>query len=261
VPHFAYIFEHNPPVDFFEIISENFMVDGGPPLRNLERILDRYTVVQHGVSMGLGSAEPLDQDYLHRLKQLTRRTKTPWFSDHLCWTKSGNAHLHDLLPLPYTTDVVNFIAARAARVQDYIGLPFAIENLSSYVAFRQSTMTEWEFYRQVVEAADCKMMLDLNNIYVSSVNHKFDPWEYMYHIPWERVIQVHVAGHKNQPNGTVLDTHDNQVIDTVWELYRYAVEQTGGVSTILEWDENFLSFPETWAEACKAERYQLSEAS
>lgn len=260
VPHYRYIFEHNPPIDFFEIISENFMVAGGPPLRNLDRILERYPVVQHGVSMGLGSAEPLDQDYLRRLKALTRRTKTPWFSDHLCWTKSGNAHLHDLLPLPYTDDVIEFIAARAAQVQDFIELPFAIENLSSYVAFRQSTMTEWEFYRAVVEAADCKMMLDLNNIYVSSINHQFDPMDYLNHIPWERVIQVHVAGHTQQPNGTLLDTHDNHVISPVWDLYRHAVEKTGGVSTVLEWDENFMSFPETWAEARKAEQHQVGVA-
>jgi uncharacterized protein len=259
VPHYRHIFEHNPPIDFFEIISENFLVAGGPPLRNLDRILERYPVVQHGVSMGLGSSEPLDQDYLKRLKALTKRTKTPWFSDHLCWTKSGNAHLHDLLPLPYTDDVIEFIAKRAAEVQDFIELPFAIENLSSYVAFRQSTMTEWAFYRAVVETADCKMMLDLNNIYVSSINHQFDPMEYLENIPWERVIQVHVAGHTKQPNGTLLDTHDNHVIPEVWELYRYAAEKTGGVSTILEWDENFLSFPETWNEAKKARQYQPQE--
>ena len=256
VPHFAYIFEHEPEIDFFEIISENFMVDGGPPLRNLDRILERYPVVQHGVSMGLGSAEPLDKDYLRRLKQLTRRTKTPWLSDHLCWTKSGNAHLHDLLPLPYTEDVIDFLVARAAHVQDFLELPFAIENLSSYVSFKQSTMTEWAFYRAVVERANCYMMLDLNNVYVSSVNHNFDPWDYLKHIPWERVIQVHVAGHTVKPDGTILDTHDSHVIDAVWAFYEYAVQQTGGVSTILEWDDKFLPFQQTWAEALKAKRFQ-----
>ena len=209
--------------------------------------------------MGLGSTEPLDQDYLRRLKSLTRRTKTPWLSDHLCWTKSGNAHLHDLLPLPYTDDIVAFVAARAAQVQDFIELPFAIENLSSYVAFHQSTMTEWEFYRAVVEQADCYMMLDLNNVYVSSINHQFDPWEYLKHIPWERVIQVHVAGHTVKADGTILDTHDDYVVDAVWELYRYAVQKTGGVSTILEWDDKMLPFPKTLDEALKARRYQLRD--
>lgn len=256
VPHLRYILTHHPDVDFFEIISENFMVDGGPPLRNLDAILERYRVVLHGVSMGLGSAEPLDRDHLSRLVALARRTKTPWVSEHLCWTKHRDAHLHDLLPLPCTDAVAAFIADKAAFVQDSLGLPFAIENLSSYVGFSQSQMPEWEFYRQVVERADCFMMLDVNNVFVSSVNHAFDPWEYLAAIPWDRVIQVHVAGHTVRPDGTLLDTHDHPVRPEVWELYRYASEQTGGVSTILEWDDNFLPFPDTLAEAVKARAYR-----
>ncbi len=256
VPHLRHILTHHPDVDFFEIISENFMVDGGPPLRNLDAILERYRVVLHGVSMGLGSAGPLDREHLRRLVALARRTKTPWVSEHLCWTRHGDAHLHDLLPLPYTDAVAAFIADKAAFVQDSLGLPFAIENLSSYVGFSQSQMPEWEFYRQVVERADCFMMLDVNNIFVSSVNHGFDPWDYLAAIPWERVIQVHVAGHTVRPDGTLLDTHDHPVRPEVWELYRHASEQTGGVSTILEWDDNFLPFPDTLAEAVKARAFR-----
>ncbi|RME26677.1 MAG: DUF692 family protein, partial [Deltaproteobacteria bacterium] len=256
VPHLRHILTHHPDVDFFEIISENFMVEGGPPLRNLDAILERYRVVLHGVSMGLGSAGPLDRDHLSRLVALARRTKTPWVSEHLCWTKHGNAHLHDLLPLPYTDAVAAFIADKAAFVQDSLGLPFAIENLSSYVGFSQSQMPEWEFYRQVVERADCFMMLDVNNVFVSSVNHGFDPWDYLAAIPWDRVIQVHVAGHTVRPDGTLLDTHDHPVRPEVWELYRHASEQTGGVSTILEWDDHFLPFPDTLAEAVKARAYR-----
>lgn len=256
VPHLPYIFEHTPAVDFFELISENFMVDGGPPLRTLGRICERYPVVLHGVSMGLGSAQDLDAAHLERLVALARRTRAPWVSEHLCWTRHGDAHLHDLLPLPYTDAVARFVADKAARVQGALGVPFAIENLSSYVGFQGSQMPEWAFYRQVVEQADCFMMLDVNNIWVSSVNHGFDPWEYLAAMPWERVIQVHVAGHTVRPDGTLLDTHDHPVRDEVWALYAYACQQTGGVSTILEWDDAFLSFPETLAEADKARRFR-----
>ena len=252
VPHFRDIFTQNPDIDFFEIISENFMVDGGPPLKNLERILERYDVVMHGVSMGIGSSAELDWDYLKRLKQLATHTKSPWLSDHLCWTKSGNAHLHDLLPLPYTTDVIDFITNRARIIQDYLERPFALENLSSYVAFTQSTMSEWDFYREIVEQSGCYMMLDVNNIYVSSRNHHFDPWDYMKAVPWDRVVQMHVAGHTERPDGSLLDTHDHPVRDEVWELYQYAVEQTGGVSTILEWDDQIPPLNEVLAEANKA---------
>ena len=255
VPHMRDIFTELPKVDVFEIISENFMVDGGPPLRNLDRLLEHYRVVMHGVSMGLGSAEPLDWDYLRRLKRLADHTNTPWLSDHLCWTKSGNAHHHDLLPLPYTEETINYVAERARIVQDFLERPFAIENLSSYVAFSDSDMSEWEFYRAVCERADCSLMLDVNNIYVSSVNHQFDPWEYLDHMPFERVVQMHVAGHTEREDGHLLDTHDHHVKDTVWDLYHAAWHYCGGVTTILEWDENFLNLSDTLAEANKARHF------
>lgn len=254
-PHYGAVFAQNPAVDFFEIISENFMGKDGPPLANLKRVLERYPVVQHGVSLSIASAQPLDFEYLKQLKALTRLTKTPWVSDHLCWTRGVAHNYHDLLPVPYTHEIARFIAEKARIVQDYLELPFALENLSSYVSFETSEMTEWEFYRSVVEQADIHMMLDVNNVFVSSVNHRFDPMTYLESLPYERVIQVHVAGHTVQENGLLLDTHDHHVRPEVWELYGYVHRRTGGVSTLLEWDDHFISFEDTWAEAQKARLY------
>lgn len=254
-PHYETIFATWPTIDWFEIISENFMVDGGKPLENLERILERYTVVQHGVSLAIGSAAPLDFDYLNKLKALTKITKTPWVSDHLCWGRLPGAHYHDLLPLPYTKDVIKYVSERAKIVQDYLELPFALENLSSYVAYREDEMPEWDFYSAIVEAADIHMMLDVNNIYVSSRNHDFDPMDYINNIPMERVLQIHLAGHSDLGE-YVLDTHDDYVRDEVWNLYAQVYPKTNGVSTLLEWDDNFISFEDTWKEALKAKEFQ-----
>ncbi len=255
IPHYEEIFRDRPAIDWFEIISENFMVEGGKPLENLERILDAYTIVQHGVSLAIGSPDPLDFDYLKRLKALAKKTKTPWISDHLCWGRLPGAHFHDLLPLPYTKEVVNYVAERAKIVQDFLELPFALENLSSYVAYQADEMPEWDFYAAIVEKADIYMMLDVNNIYVSSRNHGFDPKEYYTNVPLERVLQIHLAGHSDQ--GTyVLDTHDHPVRNEVWDIYAAVYPLTGGVSTLLEWDENFLSFEKTWEEALKAKKFQ-----
>jgi uncharacterized protein len=254
-PHYPDIFRTQPDVDWFEIISENYMVDGGMPLENLERILDKYTVVQHGVSLAIGSPTPLDFDYLKRLKALIKMTRTPWVSDHLCWGRLPGAHFHDLLPLPYTKDVIRYVAERARIVQDFLELPFALENLSSYVSFHDDEMPEWDFYGSVVEKGDIFMMLDVNNIYVSSRNHGFDPMLYLNNIPIERVIQIHLAGHRDFGN-YVIDTHDNKVRDEVWNLYAEIYPRTRGVSTLLEWDDNFISFQETWDEALKAKQFQ-----
>lgn len=255
IPHYDDIFRHQPDIDWFEIISENFMFDGGQPLEHLYRILERYPVVQHGVSLAIGSPDPLNFDYLKRLKALTRITKTPWVSDHLCWGRLPGAHYHDLLPLPYTQEVINYVAERARIVQDYLELPFALENLSSYVSFTQDQMPEWEFYRAVVEKANIYMMLDVNNIYVSSRNHGFDPMLYVDHMPLERVLQIHLAGHADYGD-YVIDTHDNYVRDEVWALYAEVYPRTGGVSTLLEWDDNLVSFQQTWDEALKAKKFQ-----
>lgn len=254
-PHYEDIFRLQPEIDWFEIISENFMIDGGKPLDNLEKILERYPVVQHGVTLAIGSPTPLDFDYLKKLKQLTRITKTPWVSDHLCWGQLPGAHFHDLLPLPYTQEVIDYVVERARIVQDYLELPFALENLSSYVTFNQDEMNEWDFYGTIVERADIYMMLDVNNIYVSSRNHGFDPKTYYQNIPLDRVIQIHLAGHKDFGD-YVLDTHDHPVRNEVWELYAEIYSLTGGVSTLLEWDDQLPSFEETWAEALKAKKFQ-----
>lgn len=255
VPHYTEIFRDQPNIDWFEIISENFMVDGGKPLENLQKILERYPVVQHGVSLAIGSPDPLDFDYLKKLKDLTRLTKTPWLSDHLCWGRLPGAHYHDLLPLPYTKEVIDYVAERARIVQDYLEIPFALENLSSYVSFTTNEMPEWDFYTAVVEKADIFMMLDVNNIYVSSRNHGFEPKKYWENIPLDRVLQIHLAGHSDY-GAYILDTHDHHVVDEVWQIYAEVYPLTGGVSTLLEWDDRFLSFQDTWNEALKAKQFQ-----
>ena len=255
VPHYEHIFERWPQMDFFEIISENFMVSGGMPRRNLDRALSRYPIVQHGVSLSIGSVDPLDRDHLAKLKALARHTRTPWFSDHLCWTGAHGANLHDLLPLPYTEETVRHVAARIREVQEIVELPFAIENVSSYMTYTHSRMTEWEFLSAVAEEADCGVLLDVNNIYVSSYNHGFDPMEYVRGVPHRRVVQYHLAGHTNKGR-YILDTHDDHVIDEVWALYREAVKLTGPTTTLIEWDANFPTFDVLRAEAEKARAAQ-----
>lgn len=253
IKHYAEIFDSpdEPGVDWFEIISENFMVGGGLPLHNLERAMARRPVVQHGVSLSIGSADPLDEDYLRRLKDLVKRTGSPWVSDHLCWGGAGGVHLHDLLPLPYTERVVKHVAARARAVQDFLGVRLAIENVSSYLTYTASEMTEWELLTAVAEEADVGILLDVNNIYVSAFNHRFDADAYVDGVPHRRVVQVHLAGHTN--HGThILDTHSDHVIDPVWELYRRALRRIGPVSTLIEWDDDIPPFAELVAEANKA---------
>jgi hypothetical protein len=254
IPHYQHIFEQKPVVDWFEIISENYMVDGGRPLHVLDQILDQYRVVQHGVSMYFGSAEPLNRDHLRRLKQLVRRTNTPWLSDHLCWGSVDGRYTHDLLPMPYTFEAAHVTAEKIRQVQDFVEVPVAVENVSSYAEFHISEMTEWEFLNEVVERADCGVLLDVNNIYVSSCNHSFDPIEYVNSVPAERVAQIHIAGHSKFEKYT-LDTHDHPVIEPVWDLYRRAIERCGLTATLLEWDDNIPSFEEVHREALKANRF------
>jgi uncharacterized protein (UPF0276 family) len=254
VPHYEHILSKKPVVDWFEIISENYMVGGGNALKVLDQILDQYTVVQHGVSMYFGSAQPLNRDHLRRLKELTRRTKTPWLSDHLCWGSVDGRYTHDLLPLPYTFEAVRTTAARIREVQDFLEIPIAVENVSSYAEFHESEMTEWDFLNEVVHTADCGILLDVNNIYVSSQNHGFDPMEYVNAVDPERVAQIHIAGHSKFEKYT-LDTHDHPVLDPVWTMYARAIERTGPTATLLEWDDNIPSFDEVHAEALKANRF------
>jgi len=254
VPHYDHILSSKPVVDWFEIISENYMVDGGRPLRILDQILDQYRVVQHGVSMYFGSAQAPNRDHLRRLKDLVRRTGTPWLSDHLCWGSVDGRYTHDLLPLPYTWEAVRATAERIRQVQDFLEIPVAVENVSSYAEFHESQMTEWEFLNEVVHAADCGILLDVNNIYVSSRNHEFDPMEYVNSIPADRVAQIHIAGHSQFERYT-LDTHDHPVLDPVWALYARAIERCGPTATLLEWDDNIPTFDEVHAEALKANQF------
>jgi len=254
VPHYDHIFKNKPVVDWFEIISENFMVDGGRPLQVLDQILERYRVVQHGVSMYFGSAEPLNREHLTRLKALVKRTNTPWLTDHLCWGSVDGRYTHDLLPMPYTFEAAKRTAQKIREARDYLEVPIAVENVSSYAEFHVSEMTEWEFLNEVVEDADCGILLDVNNIYVSSRNHNFDPKVYVESVPFDRVAQIHIAGHTKYRR-LILDTHDHPVIDPVWGLYARAIELAGPTATLLEWDDRIPSFDEVHREALKAQRY------
>lgn len=251
VPHYAHVFEHKPHMDWFEIISENFMVEGGRPIWNLERALADYRVVQHGVSLSLGSSGPLDWDYLRKLKRLLAKTRSPWLSDHLCWTGADAHNLHDLLPLPYTDAVIRYVSERARIVQDFLEVRFAIENVSSYMTYTQSAITEWHFISEIAERADVGVMLDVNNIYVSSENHGFDPLEFVDGVPADRVVQIHLAGHTRYDD-YILDTHNGPVIDPVWTLFRRAIERCGSVPTLIEWDDDIPPFDVLAAEVEKA---------
>jgi len=260
IPHYRHIFDKKPVVDWFEIISENFMVDGGRPLYVLDQILDRYKVVQHGVSMYFGSAEPLNREHLRRLKTLVKRTQTPWLTDHLCWGSVDGTYSHDLLPMPYTFEAAKRTAQKIREARDFLEVPIAVENVSSYAEFHTSEMTEWEFLTEVAEDADCGILLDVNNIYVSSQNHNFNPLDYVENVPHQRVAQIHIAGHSKYQK-YILDTHDHAVIDPVWRLYRRAIELVGPTATLLEWDDRIPSFEEVHTEALKAKKYQPGSAA
>jgi hypothetical protein len=242
-------------MDWFEVISENFMVPGGKPLHVLDRVRSRYPVVMHGVSLSIGSADPLNFDYLRALRDLARRVEPAWISDHLCWTGVGGHNVHDLLPLPYTEEAIRHVVDRVRRVQDFLGRQIVLENVSSYLTYRASVVPEWEFLAEVVERADCQILLDVNNIYVSAFNHRFDPASYLDRVPRERVVQFHLAGHTDNGNH-LLDTHDHPIIDPVWQLYAEAVRRFGPLSTLIERDDHIPEFPEVAAEAEHARRIQ-----
>jgi uncharacterized protein (UPF0276 family) len=223
-------------VDWLEIISENYLVPGGKPLRMLEAARERYPVVMHGVSMSIGAARGVDAAYLRDLARLAARIQPLWISDHLCWTGVPGRQLHDLLPLPYNEDALRVVVRNVRQAQDALGRRIALENVSSYLGYRASTMTEWEFLAAVAEEADCLLLLDVNNVYVNSVNHGFDPILFLAGVPVERVQQIHLAGHSD--HGTyVVDTHDHPVAEPVWALYRHACERFGAVATLIERDD------------------------
>jgi uncharacterized protein (UPF0276 family) len=252
--HFPHILRHWPAVDWFEIISENFMDSGGRPRYVLDQIAERYPIVMHGVSLSVGSTDPLNFDYLTRLKRLAGAVNAKWVSDHLCWTGVAGRNTHDLLPIPLNEATLRHVAERVVAVQEFLERPLVLENPSTYVGFADSTMTEWEFLSRLAAETGCGLLLDVNNVYVSSVNHDFDPAEYIRNVSHARVVQFHLAGHTHC--GThIVDTHDGAVIDPVWELYRLAHQLTGGAATLLEWDAKIPSFPEVHAEVLKARSY------
>jgi uncharacterized protein len=259
IPHYQHILSRHPVVDWFEIISENYMIDGGRPLEILDQILEQYRVVQHGVSMYFGSADKLSREHLKRLRSLARRTGTKWLSDHLCWGSVDGRYTHDLLPMPYTWEAVEVTAEKIRQVQDFVEVPVVVENVSSYAEFHVSEMTEWQFLTEVAERADCGILLDVNNIYVSSQNHSFDPMEYVNFVPAHRVAQIHIAGHSKFEK-YILDTHDHPVLPAVWKLYARAIERCGPTATLLEWDDNIPSFDEVHGEALKANKFLKAAA-
>jgi uncharacterized protein (UPF0276 family) len=257
--HFDHVLSRQPQVDWFEIISENFMDSGGWPRHVLERVAERYPLVMHGVSLSVGSTDPLDFAYLTKLKRLAEAIGARWVSDHLCWTGVQGLNTHDLLPLPLNEETLRHVVGRVRVVQDFLERPLVLENPSSYLSFRGDTLDESEFIAALAEEADCGLLLDVNNVYVSSVNHGFDASEYIESVPPERVVQIHLAGHTDC--GThIVDTHDGQVTDKVWELYRLAHCRTAGVSTLLEWDSKIPAFPDLHAEVLKA-RDHLTEGA
>ena len=258
--HFGHVISKKPPVDWFEILSENFMDTGGRPLYILDQVAERYPIVLHGVSMSIGSTDPLNLEYLRKLKELAARTRAHWVSDHLCWTGVMGRNSHDLLPMPYTEEALRHTIARVREVSDRLERPLVLENPSSYVQFAASTLTEWEFLSRLAEAADCGLLLDVNNVYVSAFKHGFDPREYIAAIPADRVVQYHLAGHTNK--GThILDTHNDHALPEVWELYRQAWARTGPVASLYEWDEDIPAFEVLLAEALRAREYRDTVAA
>lgn len=235
--HYQEILNNKPAIDWLELLSENYMVAGGKPLHFLDKICENYPVVMHGVSLSIGSTSTIDKDYLRDLRHLADRVQPAWISDHLCWTGVHGQNMHDLLPLPYTEETAKHVAERIGIVQDYLGRRILLENVSSYASYVDSTMTEWEFISLICEQADCLLLLDVNNIYVSSYNHQFDAKAFIDGVPQNRVQQIHLAGHHNYGD-YIIDTHDTPVIDPVWDLYEYAISRLGQVSTMIERDAN-----------------------
>lgn len=255
--HYDHVLSRRPAVSWFEAISENYMglrggSSGGRPLEMLEEVRGRYPVTLHGVSLNVGSADPLNRDYLKRLKRLVRVIEPAIVSDHLCWTGVGGRNLHDLLPLPYTEAAIEHVAARLRHVQEFLGRRILIENVSSYLTYRHSEMTEWEFLTEIASRADCGILLDVNNIHVSAVNHGFDALDYINAVPTARVGEMHLAGYSDE-GGFLIDTHDHPVSDPVWDLYAAAIRRFGPVPTLIEWDDKIPAFERLEQEAARAE--------
>jgi uncharacterized protein len=253
--HFAHILSEHPDVGFFEILTENYLDTGGRPLFVLDQVAERYPIVMHGVSMSVGSTDPINFDYLKKVKALAERTQARWVSDHVCWTGVVGRNTHDLLPLPYNEETLGHVVSRIRTIQDYLERPLVLENASTYLEFVPSSMPEWEFVRRMAEEADCGLLFDVNNVYVSAFNHGYDPNVYIDAVPADRVVQYHVAGHTHK--GThIIDTHSDHALPEVWELYRRSWKRTGGAATLYEWDQDIPDFDSLLTEARKAEAYQ-----
>jgi len=240
-------------VDWFELLSENFMVPGGRPLRIVREMQELSPLALHGVSLNIGSADPLRPEYLDALDRLSRLATPALVSDHLCWTGVSQTNLHDLLPLPYTEEVIKHVAERVRRVQDRLGRRIALENVSSYLSFNHDAMSEWDFLGAIAEEADCGILLDINNVFVSAHNHGFDAMKYIDSIAADRVFQIHLAGHSTSGK-LLIDTHDHPVTEAVWNLYERAIERLGPVSTLIEWDDQIPSYARLVEEAHKARK-------
>ncbi len=249
--HYQEILDTRPPIDFFEVMTEDYLEFNTYASQCLERIREAYPVVMHGVSMSIGSFDPLNWTYLEKVKALSDRIEAAWISDHLCWTGVQGVNLHDLLPLPYTEEMLNYLVERILQVQEYFQQPLLLENPSTYLSFKQNEMPEWEFLARLVKKTDCRLLLDVNNVYVSAFNHEFDALDYLAAIPQSCVQQIHIAGHKNY--GThIIDTHDETIIEPVWDLYAEAINRFGEISTSIERDDHIPALSELMEEVQQA---------
>lgn len=249
--HYETILSEKPAIDWCEIITENYLVPGGKPLHYLRKIREHYPMVMHGVSLSIGSTDPLDFDYLTQVKALATQLQPEWISDHLCWTGVHGKNTHDLLPLPYTEETINHVASRLHQVQDFLGRQLLIENTSSYITYKTSEMTEWDFVNAILERANCLLLLDVNNVYVSSFNHEFDPLTYIKALPSDRIYQIHLAGHTDKGD-YIIDTHDEPIVEKVWDLYEKTIAHHGRISTMIERDDNIPPLPELLVELNQA---------
>jgi uncharacterized protein len=260
-PHYPTYLAGEAPVDFVEVISENFMGDGGRPLNTIDRIREIYPVAMHGVSMSVGSADGLNPGYLTKLKKLAQRIQPLWVSDHLCWTGIDGFNSHDLLPLPYTEEALAITAKNINHAQDFLERPMLIENPSSYLTFADDMMAEWEFLSELTVRTGCYLLLDINNIYVSGTNHGFDPKVYLDAIPADRVRQIHLAGHSNGRDGLLIDTHDQPVPDPVWALYAQVIDRFGDVAVMIERDDDIPPLDDLLAELDMARKFARQKES
>jgi len=249
--HYPHITSQWPEVDWFEAITENYLDTEGRPLHILQSIKSHYPVALHGVSLSIGSSDPLDSQYLQQLQKLTKKIDPVFISDHLCWSSIDGENLHDLLPLPFTKEVVDHVAGRVQKIQDLLERPIMLENVSSYITYQHSTMTEWQFLSEVTEQSDCGILLDVNNIYVNSINHDFDPKKYIDGLPLERIGQIHLGGHTDMGE-FLFDTHSKPVHQAVWTLYEYVLGKIGSISTLIEWDADIPTFDQLMKEVVKA---------